>query len=200
MGLHSAKGGTSAMHASYRWSVANQAARFGLTVAAGDKGKVAYQTDTNAFWTLIDDTNVGNPAGWQLSTGPLTVSLNNAIAISGANFVHNIPCASGGTSYIRVQATIKDTTNTKRRRLRGVAVVDGAAGTAVLLGTPTWSVLDDSGSIYATTDENKDATTMLYGGLSVSAGNLVFTVTASGASAQDVNVRSFLEGFEPDPA
>lgn len=52
-------------HAIHRWIVADQAARFLLTVVAGDVGKVALQQSNNTFWALIDHANFDNADGWQ---------------------------------------------------------------------------------------------------------------------------------------
>lgn len=124
-------------------------------------------------------------------TGATTGAVNQAITAAGANFTHNIPVAASTTATVHIIATITDTTASKKRRIDGWAVVDGAAGTAVLLGTKSWTTFDDAASIYSA-DNTGDPTTMLYGKLSVSAGNLVFTVTAHATDAQDVNVHSFV--------
>lgn len=44
-------------HILHNWEVATAAARLALVVVAGDKGKVAWQIDTNVFWFLAN--NVG---------------------------------------------------------------------------------------------------------------------------------------------
>lgn len=126
------------------------------------------------------------------AVAPTTGAVNQAVTAAGANFTHNIPVASSFTGFIRIQATIKDTTNTKFRRIRGAVLVDGAAGTAVLLGVSSWQTFDDAASMYVT-DNTGDPTTMLYGKLSVSGGNLVFTVTAHATNNQKVNVHSFVD-------
>lgn len=126
------------------------------------------------------------------ATGPTTGAVNQAVTAAGANFTHNIPVAASFTGFIRIQATIKDTTNTKFRRIRGAVLVDGAAGTAALLGVSSWQTFDDAASMYVS-DNTGDPTTMLYGKLSVSGGNLVFTVTAHASNNQKVNVHSFVD-------
>lgn len=156
--------------------------------------------DNPAGWTVDASTgNLTQPSGKGakgagsaiVAVAPTTGAVNQTLTHGGANFTHNIPVAASFTGFILIVATIKDTTNTKWRRIHGIAVVDGAAGTAVLLGTKNWTTFDDAASIYSA-DTPGDPTTMLYGKLSVSGGNLVFTVTNHATNDQKVNVHSFV--------
>lgn len=123
--------------------------------------------------------------------GATTGAVNQAIAAAGVNFTHSIAVAASKTAFVYIRATITDTTAAKKRRINGCVLVDGAAGTAAIIGVDSWKTFDDAASIYSA-DNTGDPTTMLYGKLSVSAGNLVFTVTAHATDAQDVNVHSFV--------
>ena len=53
-----------------RFSVADAAARYGLSSANIYEGLTVYQQDTDRYYLLVDTSNVGNVAGWkEISTG-----------------------------------------------------------------------------------------------------------------------------------
>ena len=45
-------------------TVADEAARYALTIATVQNGDYVWQTDTEELWLVIDDTNLGNAFGW----------------------------------------------------------------------------------------------------------------------------------------
>jgi len=51
-----------------RFSLADQAARYGLSSANIYEGLVVYQRDNNTLWILVDTTEVSNSNGWQQVT------------------------------------------------------------------------------------------------------------------------------------
>lgn len=90
MGKHSEKGGTSAMHASYRWLCADASQRFGLSVTAPDLGKIAWQQDVGGIYILIDHAQVANAAGWRRIDGGAELATGltgaaNTLALIHAN-------------------------------------------------------------------------------------------------------------------
>jgi len=76
-----------------RFSVANQAARYGLATANVYTGLIVYQQDVQLSFILIDVANVGNSAGWQVvitggsnntSSQTISGSLNVLGSITGS--------------------------------------------------------------------------------------------------------------------
>ncbi len=59
--------------------VADQAARYALTTATVQNGDTVKQTDTGEMWYVIDDTNLGNSAGYAV----YTAGTASAVALSG---------------------------------------------------------------------------------------------------------------------
>jgi len=66
-----------------RFSVANQAARYGLAPANIYAGLLVYQQDEQSTYLLVDTANVANASGWQIvATGASAVSASYATTSS----------------------------------------------------------------------------------------------------------------------
>lgn len=98
--------------------VANQTARYALTTATVQNGDTVKQTDTGEMWYVIDQTNLGNSAGYAV----YTAGTASAVAVGGITGL--------GTGVATALAVNVGTA--------GAPVVNGGA-----LGTPSSGVTDN---------------------------------------------------------
>lgn len=60
--------------------VADQTARFALTTATVQNGDTVKQTDTNVMYFVIDDTNLGNAAGYSIYSAGTAVNFSGSLS------------------------------------------------------------------------------------------------------------------------
>jgi len=71
-----------------RFALANQSARYGLSLANVYKGLIVFQQDDSTMWVLTDTANVGNPNGWtQLQIGAVTSNLPAGVISSSQQVI-----------------------------------------------------------------------------------------------------------------
>lgn len=100
--------------------VANQAARFALTTATVQNGDTVKQTDTATMYFVIDDTNLGNAAGYSIYTAGTAAS----VAWSGITGIPTPVTNLSGTNtgdQTNVSGTAGNVTGT-------VAIANGGTG------------------------------------------------------------------------
>jgi hypothetical protein len=136
---HSALGATTSQHQLHRWAPANQAARFALVVTAADKLKLAWQTDDNSLWILVDDTNVGNALGWSpivvpTSVGPTYTDPFTSSSATAA-LVRNVPLADDTCYTITVICFARDTGVLYYKKKSSTDWRRGSGGGATQIGT-----------------------------------------------------------------
>ena len=83
-----------------RFALANQSARYGLSLANVYKGLIVFQQDNSTMWVLTDTANVGNQDGWtQLQIGAVTSNLPAGVISSSQQVIDifNANFTSGST-------------------------------------------------------------------------------------------------------
>ena len=83
-----------------RFALANQTARYALSLANVYKGLIVFQQDDSTMWVLTDTTNVGNTNGWtQLQIGAVTSNLPSGVISSSQQVIDifNANFTSGST-------------------------------------------------------------------------------------------------------
>jgi len=88
-----------------RFALANQSARYGLSLANVYTGLIVFQQDNNTMWVLTDTTNVGNTNGWtQLQIGAVTSNLPLGVISSSQQVIDifNANFTSGSTMAVTV--------------------------------------------------------------------------------------------------
>jgi hypothetical protein len=71
-----------------RFSLADQSARYALSLANVYEGLQVYQQSDNTIWILTDTSNVGNSNGWtQLVIGTLEGNLPNGVISSSQQVI-----------------------------------------------------------------------------------------------------------------
>jgi hypothetical protein len=71
-----------------RFALANQSARYGLSLANVYKGLIVFQQDDSTMWVLTDTVNVGNTDGWtQLQIGAVTSNLPAGVISSSQQVI-----------------------------------------------------------------------------------------------------------------
>ena len=91
-----------------RFALANQSARYGLSLANVYKGLIVFQQDDSTMWVLTDTANVGNTNGWtQLQIGAVTSNLPSGVISSSQQVVDifNANFTSGSTMASTVDNT-----------------------------------------------------------------------------------------------
>ena len=91
-----------------RFALANQSARYGLSLANVYKGLIVFQQDDSTMWVLTDTANVGNPNGWtQLQIGAVTSNLPAGVISSSQQVIDifNANFTSGSTMASTVDTT-----------------------------------------------------------------------------------------------
>jgi hypothetical protein len=128
---HNILGGTANQHAVYRWTAATQTDRYALSVTSADKGKIAYQTDKNSFWILVDDTQSANSKGWvKTERGPYFVQEISIASGAGPNTgTVDIPIADDGFTFINIHAVGVNQSNGKCVVVEDWVAVRRTAGT-----------------------------------------------------------------------
>lgn len=114
-------------HIIHNWEVANAAARTALVVTAADKGKLAWQLDTNVFWFLSNDV------------GPVWIEAVGRIGTAGLSILSGAVAPVGGTGvngefYINTATSMIYGPKAAGTWPAGVSLV-GAAGTTGTTGT-----------------------------------------------------------------
>jgi len=88
-----------------RFALANQTARYALSLANVYKGLIVFQQDDSTMWVLTDTTNVGNTNGWtQLQIGAVTSNLPSGVISSSQQVIDifNANFTSGSTMAVTV--------------------------------------------------------------------------------------------------
>jgi len=83
-----------------RFALANQSARYGLSLANVYKGLVVFQQDNSTLFVLTDTANVGNSSGWtQIQIGSVTSNLPLGVISSSQQVIDifNANFTSGST-------------------------------------------------------------------------------------------------------
>ena len=91
-----------------RFALANQTARYALSLANVYKGLIVFQQDDSTMWVLTDTTNVGNTNGWtQLQIGAVTSNLPSGVISSSQQVIDifNANFTSGSTMAATVDNT-----------------------------------------------------------------------------------------------
>jgi hypothetical protein len=91
-----------------RFALANQSARYGLSLANVYKGLIVFQQDDSTMWVLTDTVNVGNTDGWtQLQIGAVTSNLPSGVISSSQQVIDifNANFTSGSTMASTVDTT-----------------------------------------------------------------------------------------------
>jgi hypothetical protein len=71
-----------------RFALANQSARYALSLANVYKGLIVFQQDDSTMWVLTDTANVGNTNGWtQLQIGAVTSNLPAGVISSSQQVI-----------------------------------------------------------------------------------------------------------------
>jgi hypothetical protein len=71
-----------------RFALANQSARYGLSLANVYKGLIVFQQDDSTMWVLTDTANVGNSNGWtQIQIGAVTSNLPAGVISSSQQVI-----------------------------------------------------------------------------------------------------------------
>jgi len=88
-----------------RFALANQSARYGLSLANVYKGLVVFQQDNSTLFVLTDTANVGNSSGWtQIQIGSVTSNLPLGVISSSQQVIDifNANFTSGSTMAVTV--------------------------------------------------------------------------------------------------
>ena len=91
-----------------RFALANQSARYGLSLANVYKGLIVFQQDDSTMWVLTDTANVANSNGWtQIQIGSVTSNLPSGIISSSQQVIDifNANFLSGSTMATTVDTT-----------------------------------------------------------------------------------------------
>ena len=91
-----------------RFSLADQSARYALSLANVYEGLQVYQQSDNTIWVLTDTANVGNSNGWtQLQIGAVTSNLPSGVISSSQQVIDifNANFTSGSTMASTVDTT-----------------------------------------------------------------------------------------------
>lgn len=121
--------------------VADQTARYALTIATVQNGDTVKQSDTGEMWFVIDDTNLGNSAGYAV----YTAGTASAVALSGVTglgtgvataLAVNVgtagaPVVNGGALGTPSSGTLTNATGLPAAGVTGTALVSAAIGTTV---------------------------------------------------------------------
>ena len=103
-----------------RFSVANAAARYGLSSANVYEGLTVYEQDTNRYYVLVNTSNVGNASGWkEISTGN-SFSGSSVIGSDLLNF-HNITGSVSITGSLNLQNSNVNITGSLGLNLSGAS-------------------------------------------------------------------------------
>ena len=88
-----------------RFALANQTARYALSLANVYKGLVVFQQDNSTLFVLTDTANVGNSSGWtQIQIGSVTSNLPLGVISSSQQVIDifNANFTSGSTMAVTV--------------------------------------------------------------------------------------------------
>jgi hypothetical protein len=95
--------------------VANQTARYALTTATVQNGDTVKQTDTGEMWYVVDQTNLGNSAGYSVytaGTATSALSANTATSVTGS-FSGDVTGTQSAMSVSKISGTtVSGTTGT----------------------------------------------------------------------------------------
>src|ERR1035437_2226158 len=127
--------------------VADQTARYALTTATVQNGDTVKQTDTNVMYFVIDDTNLGNSAGYAI----YTAGTASAVDWSGITNVPSPVSSLSGSNTGDQTITLTGVVTGSGTGSFNTSIANGAIATTMLAVTPTGVVYGDSTGL-GTTD------------------------------------------------
>lgn len=113
-------------------TVADQTARFALTTTTVQNGDSVYQTDTATMYMVVDDTNLGNAAGYLVYSAGTSVNFSGSLSgditgTQGATTYNGVvPILKGGSGQTTANAALNAFLPTQTGNTDKVLKTDGS--------------------------------------------------------------------------